>query len=699
MSFLTPAFFAGLGLLAIPLIIHLTQRHRSEVTPFPSLMFLRKIPFKTSSRRRIRHPLLFALRCLAIALLVAAFARPFVSGPGVATGERARDVVVLLDTSASLQFDGRWDRALDEARSVIGALSEGDRAALVTFNERAEERVALTGDLRALGSALDRLEATDLGTRIEAGLQLAGRILDQSERADREVVLISDFQRTGWEDEGRARLPDGVVLTPISLGDDGSGNVAVADVRISGGAGGRFRIVARVANMGNRPVTALPVSLELGGRTVATRPIAIGPRGATTVSFDDVALPGGRTRGRVSIAGDGLEIDDELRFVAASEPGLEVLILEGSRGRADRSLYIERALAIGEEPRLKTVRRPADQLDAAWLATASAVILNDANLTNAARASRILEWVEAGGALFVALGPNTDPSQWAELGQSLLGGRAGSVEDRTSVGGSRISWLDYDHPIFEIFSTPRSGDFSEARFFRFRGFEPDATASVLARFEGGEPALIEHSVGEGRVLVWTSTLDRFWNDLALQPVFLPFMHRSLLHATRYREPQRWVSAGSVVELASLVGGGSAPGGGAAALKEWILETPGGDRAPIDVEPGPTWIEFAEVGFYQVEELDGAGEPVTVAVNADLAESDLAAVAPERVVEAVVGGGRRVGRSGRARGTASAAESGPPARRELWWFLLALAALVMGAESVIANRWTRRRPTTRLPQAT
>ena len=686
MSFLTPLFWAGLGLLAVPIIIHLTQRQRSEVTAFPSLMFLRKVPFKTSNRRRIRHPLLFALRCLAIALVVAAFARPFVQAGSAAAGESARDVVILVDNSASLRHGDRWDDAMAEARRIGGELAEGDRVSVVTFNESAEERLPLTGDLLALGAALDRIEPTDLGTRIESGLQLAGRILDESGRTEREVFLLTDFQRSGWEDQGRSRLPDGVSLTPVSVGGGGDGNLAVADARFSGGPGGRFRIVARVTNMGDEPVSGLPVSLELSGRAVGTRSVEVGPRGAATVAFEDVPLPDGQIRGRLSIPGDDLAIDDELRFMATADPGLEVLILEGTRGRTDRSLFVERALAIGDEPRIRPVRRPLGQLDAAWLASASAIVLNDANLTDDARASRIADWVAAGGAVFVALGANANPGRWSGAGADLLGGVAGGVEDRTSAGGVRLSWLDYDHPIFEIFSTPRSGDFSEARFFRFRAFEPGAEASVLARFEGGEPALVEHLVGEGRVLVWTSTLDRFWNDLALQPVFLPFIHRALRHATRYREARRWVATGDVLELGALVGGGSAAGAEAALQKDWILVDPDGNRRPIELVDGPNWIEFDRVGFYQIEELDAGTEPLTVAVNPPLAESDLAAVAPERIVDSVVGGA----------GRAAAAAGGPdvqeePGRRELWWFLLFGAAVVLMIESLVANRWTRRRP--------
>ncbi|MGB7218873.1 MAG: BatA domain-containing protein, partial [Vicinamibacterales bacterium] len=77
MSFLTPLFLAGLGAIAIPILIHLIQRERKRVVQFPSLMFLQRIPYHSVRRRRIRHWLLLAMRVTAIALLVLAFARPF----------------------------------------------------------------------------------------------------------------------------------------------------------------------------------------------------------------------------------------------------------------------------------------------------------------------------------------------------------------------------------------------------------------------------------------------------------------------------------------------------------------------------------------------------------------------------------------------------------------------------------------------
>ena len=289
-------------------------------------------------------------------------------------------------------------------------------------------------------------------------------------------------------------------------------------------------------------------------------------------------------------------------------------------------------------------------------------------------------------------------NRWSDAGLELLGAGPGSLVD--AADGRRLSWLDYDHPVFEVFSGPRSGDFSGARFDRLWSLEPAGGTAVVARFDSGEPALLEHSLGEGRVLVWTSTLDRYWNDLALQPVFLPFVHRLALHATGYREPDRWIEAGGVLELTALVGPGGPGGTGAAGLAgdeaEWVLVDPDGDRQPVEVSEGPTWIEFPRAGFYQVALRDDAGRATTVAVNPRITESDLAPVATERVVEAVAGVAPAAGEAGESGATAGGETV--PRRAELWWVLLLLAALVLGVESVLANRWTRQRPVSGLAGA-
>src|ERR1700681_4958263 len=110
MSFLAPAFFIALGAIAIPILIHLIQRERKRVVHFPSLMFLQRIPYHSVRRRRIRHWFLLAMRAAAVAMIVAAFARPFLpqSALAVSATGGAREVVILLDQSASMGYGDHW---------------------------------------------------------------------------------------------------------------------------------------------------------------------------------------------------------------------------------------------------------------------------------------------------------------------------------------------------------------------------------------------------------------------------------------------------------------------------------------------------------------------------------------------------------------------------------------------------------------
>src|SRR5439155_18011033 len=131
------------------ILVHLIQKERKEVIQFPSLMFLRKIPYQSVQRRKIHNWLLLLLRTAAIALLVAAFARPFFTADPTkvsASSSGAREVVILLDHSASMGYADHWDRAREAARKVVGGLGGNDKATLVLFATGEEEAVRATSD-------------------------------------------------------------------------------------------------------------------------------------------------------------------------------------------------------------------------------------------------------------------------------------------------------------------------------------------------------------------------------------------------------------------------------------------------------------------------------------------------------------------------------------------------------------------------
>jgi hypothetical protein len=123
MQFLAPLFFVALAGLAIPVLLHLTQREKKQIIRFPSLMFVRRIPYQSVRRRKIHNWLLLFVRLAALALIVAAFARPLfrTSNPIVPSGSGARELVVLLDTSYSMGYGDRWAQARTASRAAATA--------------------------------------------------------------------------------------------------------------------------------------------------------------------------------------------------------------------------------------------------------------------------------------------------------------------------------------------------------------------------------------------------------------------------------------------------------------------------------------------------------------------------------------------------------------------------------------------------
>jgi hypothetical protein len=303
------------------------------------------------------------------------------------------------------------------------------------------------------------------------------------------------------------------------------------------------------------------------------------------------------------------------------------------------------------------------------------VILNDTMFPPAGGAGALKRFVERGGGLLVVTGDHTT---WPTAEVDLLPGKLGASVDRMSGRSGTLGYIDYSHPVFEVFKAPRSGDFSAAHFFEYRAIQPGPADRVLARYDDGTVAAAERKLGEGRVIVWTSTLDDTWTDMAVKPVFLPLVHQLVRYLAHYEPPTSWFTVGQVLDLKSR------------SRADRVVVTPSGQRlAPSAAAQNvPGLVELNEQGIYDVRPATAAGgaRPESVAVNLDPAESDLTALDPSELVASV---------TGHASNTVAEASASQEMTREeterrqgLWWYLLLVGLLLLATEMVIANRLSR-----------
>jgi len=350
------------------------------------------------------------------------------------------------------------------------------------------------------------------------------------------------------------------------------------------------------------------------------------------------------------------------------------VVVIGRPGADSEALYLTRALAIGEAPRVELASRTPAGFSDADARGAAVVVLNDVQ-TSDDLADRLTRFVSAGAGLLIVAGPH---ATWPAHAAAAVPALPGEAVDRTTAP-SRLGGLEYSHPVFELFRAPRSGDFAAARFYGYRATAQPA-GQVLARFDDGTPALLERNVGAGRVLLWTSTLDLEWNDMPVKPVFLPFLYSMTKYLADYSEAPASLTVGQVIPAPR-----HGPGRGASASRGGtVAVAPSGTRVSVESEDGA--LELGEQGFYDVRTPGAGADAATVlASNVDLSESDLTPMDPRELQAAVAGRGPG---STAGLGEARPSDDSQAQAQRLWWYLLVAGGLLLAGETLLSNRLSR-----------
>jgi hypothetical protein len=639
------------------------MRERKTSQPFPSLMFVRRIPHKSFRRRTLQNLLLLTARTLALVLLSLAFARPFFP---VKAGADAGPIgplgrIVALDVSASMQYEGVFARALTEADKAIRELNSEDAVGLLLFSDEVQGLVPPSTDHAKALTALRRAAPGAHATRYAPALQLAGEWLGALKTARREVVLITDGQSRALAGAHDAGLPAGTTVSVRSVAAPRAENAAVAEVTVESlkeGERSLAIVTARLVHQGPDS-RERSVTLEIAGRAVETKTVSLPASGAINVTFARAPLPAGVSRGRVLLQHDALQADDNFAFLLGAGGELRVLLI-------DQSPYVARALEIGDQPAFDVLRRSS--LSASDLAGRSLVVLGDLapGALSPSASSALASFVRGGGGLLAT-------SPLAGLrgdAASLLPGTWGENVSRLADRGASLGFVDLDHPALFVFKRARGFDFSRARFLQYRRFKAEAEPKdgglrVLARFDDGREALLEASFGKGRVFEFATPLDGLMSDLPVQPIFLPLVHELARYASAHRDAPLYHRVGGAFDL----GGGEAA---TAAGQSANVVSPSGRKQTLPA--GVSGIELEETGFYEASR--GGAAAASIAVNLDTAESDLTLLDQDELAAAL----RPANRAEAKATVAAPMEAGA---RQSWWRAALLAvALLMALETAL-----------------
>jgi len=712
MSFVNPAFLLALSALALPVIIHLLRRRRLQVVRWAAHRFLVESQKRTRQRIRFEDLLLLLLRCLLLALVVLAFARPVFTGRSGADAALATDpaqVVLLVDNSASLGWTDGVSSRLDAVRALADAelseLPSGATVALLAWHDRAQALVGRpTPDLALVRRELARVRPVARPSALAPALRAALDLLETLPPAPRRILVLGDRQALPWSDETAikelvARAAEAKVSLDFKAPEaPPADNLAVTRLEAETAeavVGRPLRFFAEVFNGGARPAENIRVTLGLtDGAPVAERTVArLEPGGRALVEFVHTFAAPGHHALSARVPADALAFDDSRALAVRVSPGLRVLLVEGPTTpgtRARPGFFLAEALAPVPAARkadypVQVERVSPDELTPARLGSARVVILAGLPALAPAADEALAAFARAGGGVWVfppaTEGPAAAPS-WLPLD---FGAPTPASAPALSLAGP-----PYAHAIAALWDDPANGDLGALTIRRHRpllvrpGDDAIAFDRVL-RFSDGAPFLVGASLGTGYVLQSAVPADAAWSDLPLTPAFVPLVQRA---------------------LASLQGGVAAPGAllpgdvftqavdPALLGREFLVSAPGRSGPPVpagrvELVNGRATLRFSatsEPGLYRLFN-DTDETPLAVfAVNPDASESDLTELDPARaaLLSAAPGEAARAG-------AVSARRAIPTWLARDGWIVLASLALVLAlAELVLAQRFSRAR---------
>ncbi len=546
LNFLNPIYLWGLLGLSLPLMIHLLTRRQQTRVRFSAVYLLEQAQKRSVRRSRPNKLLLLLLRCLALAFLSLALANPLFSSAdqNALLPSKPTATVFLLDDSYSMRAASGDGSLFQLARNMLDSLIEKTpprhHFSLVVASDPPRTLQGWTDDRELMLKKVRTLNPGFQTTSIGGAMEMALELLAGAPSGEKRILLLTDLDENGWKEEAFPSIDNQAVSIRILDYSDQqtSPNLAALEsVKVSQEFLTHSRMIRvryRVKNLqATRPLNGLTVSLWVDGKKQTEDTLALGPGATLDKEFTFPHLGKGRLNGYVKLTDDGLLLDNTRSFSYQPDERLRVLLVDGDpRGVSHQNeiFYIERAMnpfsrSVSDiEPVVST---PAE-LPNRDLSRFSALVLCNVRTVPFGYEEEIERFVSQGGALFVTLGDQIDAKIYNEKLGGLLPVVLRSINQvDPDESPFRLQAVASNHPALSVFSGKMLKEMEHVRLHTFFSVEPKLERPFLVpmRLANESPLLIESTFGQGRVLLFTSSIDRDWNNFPIQPMFLPWVQR------------------------------------------------------------------------------------------------------------------------------------------------------------------------------
>lgn len=534
MTFLNPAVLFGLLAASIPVLIHLFNLRKLKKVEFSTLIFLKELQKNKIRKVKLKQWLLLLLRTLIILFLVFGFARPTLKSTFIGSSSTAKTTAVfILDDTFSMSVVDAKGSYLNQEKEIalrlLSQLQDGDEVSLILISEIKKSPIVTT-DFSQVKKSIESISISNISGSLQSALIKATKLLDESSNYNKELYLLSDFQKSRITDGNQFPnlgevLKDGIRVYAFPLGGKEVYNIGIDKISINSQIFEKdkpVQVSAFITNYSNQRIDNSVVSLFMNGERTSQKSFSLKENETKEIILEGVIKKSGYQEISAAIEDDEIAQDNK-RFAQVYVPEkIPTLILTEELSDATFVQYGLQAANTNQQLQIDV--KPLKQLQSIDLKKYSSVILIGIAEENI---SLLVQFVKNGNGFFFFPGSTTSLQNYQRFCETFQIPKANNL----SAGGTpfRFVTVDYEHPLFSrLFEEKKKKSIESPEIYSAFTQRTEGKGKSLITLANNISFLSEFTVDKGRLFVTSTAPVLTQTNFPLKGIFAPLLFESVL---------------------------------------------------------------------------------------------------------------------------------------------------------------------------
>jgi len=530
MKLIYPDFLWALSCISIPIIIHLFNFRKFKKVFFTNVRFLKEVKEETQSKSRIKHLLVLLCRIAALAMLVLAFAQPYIPmGKSGMVSDKNKIISVYIDNSFSMDARSNSDNLIEDAKrkakKIAGIAKQSDRFQLLSNDFEGHHQRIISRD--EFLQKIDEIKSSASVKSVSEVLSRQQEALFSPEAGEGEKIsyLISDFQKSNT-DILAIKSDSALQVHFIPLSPQKRNNLYIDSVWFDS------PIVqqniaqichVKMVNDADQDIENQAVKLVINGIQKGLASISIKGRQSAESAISFTITETGWQSGEISITDYPVVFDDRYFFSFEVAKNLQVLSMNGEGESSNLNALF------GKDAYFSFQNIPLGRIDYSSFSQFQLIILNEIPNISSGLAQELQKFVSNGGSILVFPSAKTDLNSYNSFLHALGANGLGALIS----SDDKISGLEFDHEIFrDVFEKEKLKKENMdlplvKKHFAMESAGPN-TREVLLSLQSGQAFLTKYESGKGKVYLFAVPLQSDYSNFARHAVFVPILYKMAL---------------------------------------------------------------------------------------------------------------------------------------------------------------------------